>query len=199
MLLKDLLLESKFDSHALDISREIVNAFKRDKTFKQFYELNRAGEKAEFTVTAKFFKMPNLEYSHSVTGGGDADELDVYIHYNPSSFPAAMNDLVAEIKETVVHELEHVGQQNFEDMFIVKGKKYSNYIEYLTSNIEVPAYVKGLIKRAKTKGITLDAAMDEWRKENNLNFVGPATRWEDVKPVWMKWAQVNKDKIKKFT
>lgn len=194
-----ILYEGKFDSYVLGISRDIVNAFKAGKNFKASYELERAGEIAEFDVTVKFFKKPNLDYSHSIHGGGDMVTLTLDIDYNPSMFPAAMNDLVAEIKETLTHELEHVGQQNFEDMFIVNGNIYRNYIEYLTSKVEVPAYVKGLIKRAKVKGMSLDATMEEWYRENRLNFVGPTARWEDVKPVWMNWAKANKDKLKKFS
>jgi len=168
--LKDILLEGKFDAYALEISREVVNAFKAKKNFKQSYEIQRAGDYAEFDVRVRFFKRPNQDYSHSITGGGDMVTLTLDIEYNPSMFPAAMNDFVAEVKETVTHELEHVGQQNFEDMFVVDNTDHDDYYSYLTSKVEVPAYVKGLIKKAKVKKMSLDAAMEEWHRDNILNF-----------------------------
>lgn len=195
---KDILLEGKFDAYVLEISRTIVNAFKNKKNFKQSYDLERAGDYAEFDVEVRFFKRPKQEYSHSITGGGDMVTLTLDIEYNPSMFPAAMNDFVAEVKETVTHELEHVGQQNFEDMFVVNDNDFDDYFSYLTSNIEVPAYVKGLIKKAKTKKIPLDAAMEEWHIDNILNFEHHKADWQKVKKVWVNWAITNKDKLKKF-
>ena len=81
-----------------------------------------------------------------------------------------MSDLVAEVKETIEHELEHVEQQNFEDMEFereddIEDDEEYNF-KYLTSNIEIPAYVRGLIKRSNTKRMSLSDAMDEWFKEN---------------------------------
>ena len=39
------------------------------------------------------------------------EEIYIEITFNPQSFPESMNDLVAEVKETIEHELEHVEQQ----------------------------------------------------------------------------------------
>lgn len=196
--LRDILLEGKFDAYVLEISREVVNAFKNKKNIKRSYEINRAGDYAEFELQVRFFKRPNQEYSHSITGGGDMETLTLDIEYNPAMFPAAMVDFVAEVKETVVHELEHVGQQNFDDMFVVDSEDHDNYFKYLTKPVEVPAYVKGLIKRAKTKRITLDAAMEEWHKDNILNFEHHKVDWQKVKKIWKDWAISNRDKLKKF-
>ena len=41
-----------------------------------------------------------------------------------------------------------------------------NNLEYLISQEEIPAYVRGLIKRAKTKRMSLSDVMDEWFEEN---------------------------------
>lgn len=194
-----ILYEGKLDTYILNISRDIVNAFKAKKNFKQSYELERGGEIAEFDLIVRFIKRPKQEYSHSITGGGDMVTLTLDIEYNPSMFPAAMNDFVAEVKETVTHELEHVGQQNFDDMFVVNKSDFNDYFSYLTSDVEVPAYVKGLIRKAKTKKISLDAAMEEWHTDNILNFEYHQTDWSAVKKIWMDWAKTNRDKIKKFT
>jgi hypothetical protein len=111
-----------------------------------------------------------------------------------------MSDLVAEVKETVVHELEHILQQNFEDYNVEYDNDYKNNFEYLTSNAEIPAYVKGLIKRANTKKISLDDAMEEWFKENKRKFDDPENEWAKVKNIWMSYANemLKKQKVKKF-
>lgn len=197
--LKDIILEGKFDAYALTISREIVDAFKAKRNFKQSYEIQRAGDYAEFDLQVKFYKRPKQDYSHSIAGGGDMQTLTLDIEYNPSMFPAAMNDFVAEVKETVVHELEHVGQQNFEDMFVVDNTDHDDYYSYLTSKVEVPAYVKGLIKKAKVKNMSLNDSMEEWHKDNILNFDHHKVEWAKVKQVWMDWAEANKQTLKKFS
>jgi hypothetical protein len=198
--LKDILYEGIFDSYTKMISKDIVDAFKNKRNFKEMYVIERGDEEAEFDLVAKFHKRPNQEYSHSITGGGSSDKLTLDIEYNPKMFPAAMNDFIAEIRESVRHELEHVGQQNFDDMFIVTGsdKDHDTYQGYLTSAVEVPAYVKGFITRARYKKQTLDQVMDDWQKENILNFQHHKDAdWNEIKKTWLDWYMKNQDKLKK--
>lgn len=187
------------DEFALLLSREIVASFKRgDKKYYKEVYWDRGNDYAEFEVKVRFIRRPKQEYSHSIEGGGSSEYLELDIEYNPKMFPAEMNRLVAEIKETIVHELEHVGQQNFEDMFVVRGIDHSTYDKYLTSREEVPAFVKGLLKRAQVTKQTLDATMEQWHQDNIRQFEFHNTDWPSVKKVWMDWAQANKDKLKKF-
>ena len=125
-------------------------------------------------------------------------EMKILITYNPNSFPESMSDLVAEIKETIEHELEHIEQQNFEDMYVRNEEEYDEEDEeynfkYLTSKTEIPAYVRGLIKRSKVKKITLDDAMEEW-------FKNKTKEWPIVKKIWKDYATKmrNQEKTKKF-
>ena len=188
------------DEFALRISRDIVNAFKSNdkKHYREIY-LDRGNDYAEFVLKVKFIKRPKQEYSHSISGGGQADQLDLTIEYNPKMFPAAMNRLVAEIKETLVHEMVHVGQQNFDHMFVIGTRNYGNFEKYWLSAEEVPAFVQGLIKRAKVTKQSLDATMEDWYRDNIRQFEFHNVSWPSIKKVWMAWAQANKDKIKKFT
>lgn len=196
--LNKILRESVFDSYTKQIARDIINAFKEKRDFEEFYVLERGGEEAEFDLIVKFHERPNQDYSHSITGGGSADELSIDVEYNPNDFPQAMNDFNAEVFESVRHELEHVGQQNFDDMFMVGRKDYDSYQGYLTSQEEVPAYVQGFITRARKKKQTLDQVMEDWRKENALNFKEHTdANWSEIKQTWMDWAKANKDKLRK--
>ena len=70
----------------------------------------------------------------------------------------------------------------------------------LLSQEEIPAYVRGLIKRSKTKKISLSDAMDEWFEENKNKFDNPKKEWIQVKNVWMDYANKMrpKERVKKF-
>jgi hypothetical protein len=200
--LQHIILENTLDTYTKDISKTIIDQLKGGgKNFERYYEIVRGVEEAAFDVLVKYHKAPKLEYSHSISGGGDMDTLEIDIQYNPKMFPGAMNSLIAEVRETIRHELEHVGQQSFEDMFIVAGDKtdYNTYQGYLTKPVEVPAYVKGFITRASYLKKTLDQVMEDWHKDNIANFeFHKDASWPEIKTVWMNWAVDNKDKIKKY-
>jgi hypothetical protein len=176
----------------------IVKQFKKNENFEfEGIYFERGDDYASFDLKCKFIKDKNLDEPFSIDASADMQEMEIEITYNPEGFPKSMNDLVAEIKETVTHEMEHVGQQNFDDMY-TPSKKYHSEIEYLTSDEEIPAFVKGLIKRAKTKNMPIEVAMEEWFQENQLHFDNPDTDWPIVRQIWVNWMQNNRGQLKKF-
>lgn len=196
-----LITERKTDELSLYISREIVNQFKKKEDFEiEGLYFQRGDEEASFNLICKFIEDEDFNHPFSVSAGADFDLLDIEITYRPQDFPKRMNDLVAEIKETVEHELEHIEQKNFEDLAVPKEDKKDDNLGYLTSSEEVPAYVRGLIKRSKTKRISLSDAMDEWFDENINKFDNPKRDWVKVKSIWMDYANKmrSKGQIKKF-
>ena len=213
--LKDIILEATREELVLDTSRQIIYAFKRgDAEYTQDFDLSGpkvAGEDdANVELVVTFIKQSPLDYAFSISAGAELEDVSMEITYDPKQFPGAYNNLVAEVKETLEHEFEHVQQGVFEKSFIVSnrydepltyppdGSRAPSHFLYLTSNIEVPAYVKGLIKRAKVKKLSLDAAMEDYYNDNKRVFDTENTDWSRVKKVWMNWAKVNKDKIKKY-
>ena len=196
-----LITERKTDELSLYISREIVNQFKKKEDFEiEGLYFQRGDEEASFNLICTFIEDEDFNHPFSVSAGADFDLLDIEITYRPQDFPKRMNDLVAEIKETVEHELEHIEQKNFEDLAVPKEDKKDDNLGYLTSSEEVPAYVRGLIKRSKTKRISLSDAMDEWFDENINKFDNPKRDWVKVKSIWMDYANKmrSKGQIKKF-
>jgi hypothetical protein len=196
-----LITERKTDELSLYISREIVNQFKKKEDFEiEGLYFQRGDEEASFNLICTFIEDEDFNHPFSVSAGADFDLLDIEITYRPQDFPKRMNDLVAEIKETVEHELEHIEQKNFEDLSVPKEDKKDDNLGYLTSSEEVPAYVRGLIKRSKTKRISLSDAMDEWFDENINKFDNPKRDWVKVKSIWMDYANKmrSKGQIKKF-
>ena len=203
---KKIILERKSDELSLNISRMIVSKFNKKENFEfEGIYFERGDDYASFDLKCKFIKDTKMDDPFSINAEADMQEMEIEITYNPNMFPDSMNDLVAEIKETVEHELEHIEQQNFEDMDVDSDEttfdEEDNYnFKYLTSNVEIPAYVRGLIKRSKTKKISLTDAMDEWFKENKRKFTNPKSDWPRVKKVWMAYAKqmLPQQKIKKF-
>ena len=202
---KRLVTERKTDELSLQLSRQVIKQFKKDEDFELYgLRFDRGDEYAVFDFKCYFLEDIDLDDPFSIHAEADMEEIYIEITFNPQSFPESMNDLVAEVKETIEHELEHVEQQNFEDMDFereddIKDDEEYNF-KYLTSNVEIPAYVRGLIKRSKTKNISLSDSMEEWFKENKRKFKDSKKDWPRVKKVWMKYASEmrGKEKIKKF-
>lgn len=198
----NLINERKSDELSLQLSRLVVNQFKKNEDFTlESIQFERGDEYANFDLICNFIKDENFNFPFSVRGGGDMQTLEIEITYRPDAFPKNMVNLVAEIKETIEHELEHIEQQNFNDMYIdSEDIDDDNNFEYLTSSEEIPAYVRGLIRRANTKKITLSDAMDEWSEENKLKFTNYKKEWPLVKKIWTDYANDmrTKMKIKKF-
>jgi len=210
--------ETSREQFVLGASRDIVNAFKSGvRKYKDTFILPRGGEEAEVNLDITFIKRPKQEYAFSIAAGfgpkkrGDEDALEMLVEYNPKWFPNAMNAFVAEVKETLEHELEHVGQQNFDDMYVVSNRydqplaypeespQAPTHFLYLTSNVEVPAYVKGLLKRAKVKGLSFEEALEDYYSDYVDTFRVYSTDWSKVKKIWTDWALANRDKLRKFT
>lgn len=208
------------DEYVLIVSRDIVNAFKSGKArYRDIFDMYLDGEDAEVELDVKFVKRPNQEYAFSIAAGygprtfskraGEA--LEVVVEYNEREFPSAMSAFVSEIKEMLEHEFEHVGQDNFDSMYVVSNRydqplaypedspQAPTHYLYLTSNKEVPAYVKGLVKRARVNKTTLDQAMEDYYNDYKATFNLYKTDWNSVKNVWMSWWNANKDKLKKTT
>jgi hypothetical protein len=201
--LRDKLInERKSDELSLKISRLIIRQFKNKEDFEvKGIRFDRGDDYASFDLYCSFIEEEDYNEPFSISAEADMETLVVEITYDPKSFPKTMQDLVAEVRETIEHELEHIEQQNFEDMDVYDNEyDDDDFFEYCISNKEVPAFVRGLVKRAKTKKISLNFAMEEWFKENHRNFSDPDQEWPIVKSIWMDYANTmrKKEKIKKF-
>ena len=191
--------EAVTDNVVNQISRFIVNQFKKREPAVEDFIFERGGEEIVLQLGLTLEEVEDFNHPFSIDASSEWDEIDVLIEYREDAFPKHMSELVAEIKETIEHEMVHVLQTFFEDESVVYDRHRTN-LEYLTSKQEIPAYVKGLIKRARHKKITLSDAMDEWFNENILKFDNPNEDWKEVKSVWMNYANEmrQKNKIKKF-
>jgi len=198
-IVKKVINEAVTDKVIKQIYRFLVNKFKDRENAVEDFTLIRDGEEVVITVYFAMEEIEDFNHPFSVEAGSEWDEIDVFIEYRPDAFPKHMNELSSELKETVEHEVEHLLQTFFEDKYI-PHEETENNLEYLISAREIPAYVKGLITRARHKKISLDDAMEEWFRENILKFDNPEEDWKIVKSKWMDYANSAREKnqIKKF-
>jgi len=130
---------------------------------------------------------------YSIEAEADDEAMEIAIDYNPVLFPKEYNNLIAELKETLRHEIEHIVQFNFmpgAEELMKNWKDGDSWVEYLTRPYEIPAFVRGLYKRAKTKKIKLIDAIDEFIEEYIDRFEGPE-EIEQVRKSWTQWAKGN--------
>ena len=109
------LYEGRYDQETLLQSRFLINQFKDN--LGKFTDENTGGvldKDIEYDLDY-IFKPDNdlLALPFVVDGEADDDTMQIKIKYNPDRFPEAYNDLNAEIRDTVRHELEHIAQFNF--------------------------------------------------------------------------------------
>ena len=90
--------------------------------------------------------------------------------------------------------MEHISQgQKGTIKFEERGDK--PFYQYLLLRQEVPAFIKGLNKRAKTKKITLGQAFEEFFKDYKDSFKNQK-EIDIVRKEWIKWAEKNLPKTK---
>ncbi len=187
------LYEGRYDQETLMQSRFIVNVFKANfgKPTEESSEGNIGGVEYELD----YIFEPNIEevgpLPFIIDGEADNDTLQIKIKYNPDKFPEAYTELIPEIKDTIRHELEHIAQFNFSKGVNPNSQKLSQYtwFQYFTFDYEVPAFVQGLYKRAKTKRISFTEAVNEFL----INYLDVLTDEEEikVKQTWMDYARKN--------
>ncbi len=187
------LYEGRYDQEVLIQSRYIINLFKDEfgKKFKGEFEVGEL-EDILYTLELNFTPDDTLgPVPYIINALADEDTIQIQINYNSSSFPEAYNNLIAEVKDALRHELEHMGQYHFNKGIEPTGIDTDNIssFEYFTLDYEIPAFVQGLYKTAKTKKITLTQAIDEFLAER-IEELTPEES-SKVKQIWVNWAREN--------
>ena len=186
------LQEGRYDQEVLMQSRFIMNLFKPNLGNKFIEEFEGQLEDIYYDLELKFIPSSFDELGpipFIVNAAADEDSLELIITYQPDSFPDSYNDLNAEIKDALRHELEHIGQFNFNKGVNPAGSDDLKLFDYLTLDYEIPAFVQGLYKKSKTKKITLNQAIDDFLDER-LEELTPG-EIKKIKQVYLNWAMKN--------
>ena len=187
------LQEGRYDQEVLTQSRFIINMFKAE--FGNEFEEDFEGQLEDIYYDLELKFVPS---SYDILGpvpfiinaAGDGDSIEIVIVYVPEAFPEAYNELNAEVKDTLRHELEHVGQFNFDKGVDPSGSQDDlDLFDYLTLDYEIPAFVQGIYKKAKTKKISFSQALQDFLDER-LDELTPDEEAK-VKKIYTNWAKKN--------
>lgn len=128
----------------------------------------------------------------------DADEpplLEVLLIIDPKLYPQILNDIVAELSDTIRHEIEHLTQSGWN---LKSGKYISTDIRtrkqiesgklrpyrYYTLPKEIPAMIQGLYNKAKkTKTPFADTVNDHLQTVIDKGYITPEEA-EIIKNTW---------------
>ena len=188
-----------YNRETLEMSRVIVNQFKANYGDEyEGYDEGIVGETKYFIYYDLIPTSPEkLKGSmYDIDGWTDGEFIDINIKYN-SKIPlnSYFNELIAELKEVLRHEFQHIGQfkgySHIPPNTKLDGKPY--YI-YLTDPSEVEAHLKGLYRRAKTLKLPLKQVIDNFLDDHIEDFNSPK-EIEQVKKVWDDWIKMNLPKI----
>ena len=180
-MMKNLLLEGRYDAVTTQLSREIIDTIKRGTKRLQTRIVLFKRTNIDIVVYVHY-KDDHLTGDEQVYGATYLNPKEIRKHYvnkriilhvevpiNPELRMRGLSTLVPEIKNIVRHEIEHVTQNRFKDReregFFSSKRRYPEdieYFEYLMEPYEVEAYVRGLYKKAKTLKQPLNVLLDAW-------------------------------------
>ena len=188
--------EGRYDAEVTMISRMIINFFKDtlgekvSETFEDAGELK--GEPYDLIVDfipSTFKKLGPLPFI--VNAAGSEDDIAIQIDYQEERFPGAYDELIPELKDAIRHELEHVAQYRFNKDASPGDINQDDLplVDYLTLDYEIPAFVQGIYKNAKTRKISFSQALQNFLDER-IDELTPAEEAK-VKKAYLDYARKN--------
>ncbi len=204
--IKQILFEGRYEAETTQISRNVVNWTKEKLTkglpqdevpkYKRDYPYHNLGIRM-FDVppslkgqlnrlTATIKVDPDLNVMQDTfeiagkagTSTSGSKDLQIQIFLRKDFTLQDMNNFIADLKQTIIHELEHTGQSQEildtadpHDGYGYDWNKLSGLRNYYSSQAELEAYAKGAYKKAKVKGITYPEAIDEKLVSSMKTFI----------------------------
>ena len=191
---ESLITEGRYDSEVLKLSRFIVNKLKKE--FNREFKGNFKDKFEDVDYTLKLTLTPTTkDYPYLVGASSGYDSLTISIEYNPEYFPAEYNELIAELKETLRHEFEHIAQLNFyKDSYPEGNQDDLPMFDYLMLDYEVAAGVQGLYKRSKTKKQPFTQVLDDFLDERSDELTDKEVK--KIKKTYIDYAKKNLPKVR---
>ena len=192
------LTEGKYDFEVTTQTRYIINQLKNNLGEKYTETTEGQVKGVDYDLTYNFIPNDEDGFDYDVYGDtteGDEDKLDeltLNIEYNINSIPNLLNDLIANVKNTLRHELEHIAQFNIQGK-VEPGEEEQEdlyIVDYLTSPDEVEAFVQGLYKQAKTQKLPLPQVIEDYLDQNIDDFETKED-YDRVYNTWINWAKKN--------
>lgn len=206
--LRHLLIEGRYDAVTTQLTRELIAAIKKkskkglitfDFPVKKRIKIDGLQD-LEFSeeISLKY----DIEYDTNFVMGfdvyGQADdemiELSMVVNYN--KLPNLFSEIIPILKDAVRHELEHVAQNNLDrpDSERYEKTPQGDYYRYFTARHEIPAFVRGLYKQAKTRRYPLDDMIDKFLADYSHTMTTPQSK--KVRQIWLDYAKKNLPKAR---
>jgi len=193
--------EGRYDREVTMISNMVINFFKDtfgkevEEVFEDAGELEGPTEGKSYDLSVYFYPSDFETLgptSFIVNAAGDEDGIHIQINYRPELFPEAYNELIPELKDAIRHELEHTAQYRFDKDAIptdTDDQDDLSSFDYLTLDYEIPAFVQGIYKKAKTKKIPFTDALDDFLDEREDQLSPQEIR--QVRKIYIDYAKKN--------
>lgn len=199
--LKQLLVEGRYDNITTQLSRQIVNAIKSNQAqgeidfeFPATKPISIDGlADLEFTpeikliYTIKYSKRFKMNFD--IYGQADDETIELAITVNPNALPDLYSEIVPIIKDAIRHEIEHVAQNLLNRPESERFEKIpqDDFFAYLTAKHEVPAFVRGLYKQAKTRRVPMYQMIDKFLQDYAHRLT--SDEQSRVKIIWTDYAR----------
>lgn len=150
-------MESEY-SYKLDTSYDPESS--DDDLFDVRLYLTKNDDKIPYDIDAAF-DFDDEEY---------LNYLEFNIDINPELFKdKEINKFLAELKDAIRHEIEHLYQDENPNKRI-KHKKTKTLAQEVLTDRELPAYIQGFYTQAKTRKMYMDDVIDEWANDRKDRF-----------------------------
>jgi predicted SprT family Zn-dependent metalloprotease len=179
--LKNIITEGRYSQVTREISMDLMNevmSFLKSDDEEMEWENNYEHESfddEQFTVQL-FLNKTDSKIPYDIDGGYEFDEddyinnIDFTIDINPKLFKGKhINKFLAELKDTIRHEIEHVSQVENPEKDI-RHKAYETLAQEVLTPNELPAYIQGFYSQAKTRKMYMDDVIDEWANDRRKQF-----------------------------
>lgn len=199
--LKQLLMEGRYDQITTQLSRQLINAIKSkqksgevDFDFPATKPISIDGlPDLEFNPEVKLIYnikyLKNFKMNFDIYGQADDETIELAITVNPNALPDLYSEIVPIVKDAIRHELEHVAQNLLDRP---ESERYESipaddFFAYLTAKHEVPAFVRGLYKQAKTRKQPMHQVIDRFLQDYTHRL--KPDEQDQVRTIWTDYAR----------
>jgi len=166
---------SKMDKPTRDVVRDLLNVIKKGPG-EYYLPEELVGDEMSYIynnlpafsveITVKEDMSIKGDYLMNAQTADDGDIIEIVLIKNPTKFPEAYFDLVADLNDTVRHELEHVLQDfGYRDVQFDDSEK-PNDKEYYKQAHEVPAEIAGFRRIVKLRNQPPEQVIRDWFNRN---------------------------------
>jgi hypothetical protein len=166
---------SKMDKPTRDVVRDLLNVIKKGPG-EYYLPEELVGDEMSYIynnlpafsveITVKEDMSIKGDYLMNAQTADDGDIIEIVLIKNPTKFPEAYFDLVADLNDTVRHELEHVLQDfGYRDVQFDDSEK-PNDKEYYKQVHEVPAEIAGFRRIVKLRRQSPEQVIRDWFNRN---------------------------------